>query len=177
MNENIFEHKNCFNSFICDDIIENFEETNKNIFEIPKHNDKWVKIEKMIYKEILIKLNLYKNNLILKNTNESENLVLLLNETLHTKSFIIEKITPSNDEKETKYYNAKNNRFNVLSYIIYLNEPKQGGGIVLKEFLIKPECGKLVFINYDNYKDIHFKRPEHDIQYVIYGELCSNNVI
>jgi hypothetical protein len=183
MEEYFFEYKKCLNEMLCEDIIEKFEENicpNKNIFEIPKNNIYWKKIEKILYKELLLKLNLYKGYIIQRNDADCETMLSLLNENLYTKSLVIEKINPTNNEEHIciKYYNKHNNRFNVLSYILYLNTPLGGGGeINYKNNVVNSEFGKLVFFNYNIYKDCYFKRPKNDYQYIIYGELCSNNVI
>ena len=51
----------CMTSFLCDDIIELYENQTDNDFIIPKNDKYWRKIENMLYKELLGHLIHYKN--------------------------------------------------------------------------------------------------------------------
>lgn len=87
----IFEYNNSLTDMICENIIEYFEEdSDKNIFNIPKYNKKWERIERLLYKELLMRINDYKNKL-LQNINLNNELLLLLNNELYTKIFLYKK--------------------------------------------------------------------------------------
>jgi len=154
-------------SFLCNDIIENIEdeinqlESEQISLIIPKNNDKWRSIEKEIYKELLIHLNNYKNSLILKNTEESNNLIKLLSNDLYTRYFTI--------NKGSREHNGNNkfktcNRFNVISYLFCLSD----SDIIINNISYHAEKGKL------------FLFPEEYIikssELFIYGQLCYENV-
>lgn len=146
-------------SFLCDDIIENIEVIELcHQFIIPKNNDQWNMIEKEIYKELLIHLNNYKNSLILKNTEESNNLIKLLSNDLYTRHFTINKGTNENNKFKTC------NRFNVISYLFCLSD----SDIIINNISYHAEKGKL------------FLFPEEYIikssELFIYGQLCYENV-
>ena len=59
--------------------MENME--NKS-FIIPKHNEQWVQIEQMLYKELLTHLSIYNTKMVLMNTLEVNDLVVLLTNKL-----------------------------------------------------------------------------------------------
>ena len=166
---NIYIIKNSLPEMLCDDIIEFFEEdldnnkSYKNFFVIPKKNEKWDKIERFVYKEILIKLNEYKNFLIKNMQNENEiELINYLNNDLFTRDFKIEKC---NSEK---FCSRSNNRYNVLTFIFYLNEPNDfdNTNITIKK-------GTLIFLTDTDYHKIKLLNR----QYIITGQLCSKNVV
>ena len=150
---NLIYHADSLSSFLCDDIIElsNIEENcnyNKE-FIIPKTNESWNTIEKMLYRELLTHLNHYKNNLIANNTNEGNEMIQELSKTLYTKEF---KIT-----------NKKSlNRFNVVSYLFCLYDT-----ITIHNEIFYHTKGKL-FLFPEEYKI-------NDIG--IYGQLCYENVV
>ena len=124
----IFEYNNSLTDMICENIIEQFEENNgnNNIFNIPKNNKEWERIERLLYKELLMRLNDYKNKL-LENINLNNELCILMNNELYTKHFSIQKINIGKDEI---VYNFTPNRYNVLTYIFYLNDVDDGGEVV-----------------------------------------------
>ena len=90
----IFEYEKSFTDMLCNNIVEEFDDLSKDIFIIPKHDELWRNIEKTIYKELLIRLNEFKINLINK-VNENNELISLLNNSLYIKDFIIQKIQPT----------------------------------------------------------------------------------
>jgi hypothetical protein len=180
----IFEYNNSLTDMICENIIEQFEENNgnNNIFNIPKNNKEWERIERLLYKELLMRLNDYKNKL-LENINLNNELYTLLNNELHTKHFSVQKI---NIGKDKIVYNFTPNRYNVLTYIFYLNDVDDGGEVVfpssenrmLDNYIIKPKRGKLVLFpeNIDMF-NYNVKCPANCSQYIITGQLYYNIII
>jgi hypothetical protein len=190
MSNLIIEYKKTLTSILCEDIIEKFEESNEetpiNKFVIPKNDPEWKKTETIIYKELLIKINEYKSHIISNNTNEETNsILLLLNNSLYIKDFIIQKYTPSSDS-ETKEENMifknnrTNNRYNVISFVYYLNEPEDGGEIIFNnQTKISPETGKLLLFpeNIHYFHKLFLPLPNSGPQYIISGQLCYDNII
>jgi hypothetical protein len=190
MSNLIIEYKKTLPSILCEDIIEKFEEKNEespvNKFVIPKNDREWKKTETILYKELLIKINEYKSHIINNNINEETNsILLLLNNSLYIKDFIIQKYTPSSDsetkeENMTFKNNRSNNRYNVLSFVYYLNEPVKGGEIVFSnQTKIRPEIGKLLLFpeNIHYFHKLYLPLPNSDPQYMISGQLCYDNII
>jgi len=132
----------------------------------------------MLYKELLIGLNEYKINL-LNNINVNNELITLLNNELYTKHFCIQKIDIG--ENIINKYNFIPNRYNVLTYIFYLNDIIHGGEIVFSNVEnenIKPKLGKLVMFP-ENINSMYYKcvPPLKITQYIISGQLCYDNII
>lgn len=197
MNQLIIEFPNSIPEVLCETIIENYELCKLNtvtelihsskineptIFEIPKNNDHWNRIEKILYKELLININKYKNSILLLNTVETIHLLKLFNNPLFTNSFLIHKFSCTNifssPVSENNKLCKKHNRYNVLSYIYYLNTISDGGEVKFKNgTTIIPERGKLVLfpenLNYAYKQTI----PISNDQYIIYGQLCYDNII
>jgi hypothetical protein len=179
---NIFEYNKSLTDIMCENIIEYFEEdSDKNIFNIPKYNKKWERIERLLYKELLMRINDYKNKLLEK-INLNNELLLLLNNELYTKNFSIQKIGVEKNEIIDKYIFIPN-RYNVLTYIFYLNDIEHGGEIVfipledesLETYTIKPKKGKIVLFpeNINTFK-YNVMLPVNYSQYIITGQLCCN---
>jgi hypothetical protein len=146
---NLIYRIECLTSFLCDDIIElsEIESSNKD-FIIPKEDNEWKIIEKILYKELLTHLREYKNKLILLNTHDGNLLVEQLSKKLYTKDF---KIT----------IKKSLNRFNVISYFFSLYD-----SIIINDIV------------YNNVKGHLFLFPEEykvDTK-GIYGQLCFKNV-
>lgn len=181
----IFENNNSLNEVLCDDIIELFEENNingvnekqYNIYNIPKNNVSWERIERLIYKEILVRLNEYKNNLICDMNNN--NLISLLSKTLYTKHLSIQKIYIG--EKFIDKFNFIPNRYNVLTFVFFLNYSLDGGEIIIKinnkDVIIKPEKGKFVLFPEDIDYPYKFNLPKNTPLYIVSGQLCYDNII
>ena len=168
--DNIIEYPNTLNGMLCDDIIERYEglEMNKP-FIIPKKVE-WMKIESVLYKELLTKINDYKNKLI-QNSNSEVNIKLLklLNTNLFIKDFVIYKYSPSN---QCKSYFRQNSRHNVLSFIFYLNTIEKGGETVFDIKTIKASKGTLLIFP----DSIHYKPglpQELQNQFIISGQLSN----
>ena len=58
---NIYCNDDVLSDFLCDDIIELFNDNDNDSLIIPKHCNKWNKIEKILYRELLINIKKYKN--------------------------------------------------------------------------------------------------------------------
>lgn len=206
---NIFYKTLSLPEILCKDIIELFDnqENNKikkinikmknnlyNIFDdsyleysylefiIPKKNIHWERIECLLYKELLIHINNYKQELIKNfNNKDDNNLIILLNNKLFTKDFTIQKYNKvSNDcELKIKKYKNTNNRYNLLYYIFFLNTISKGGEIIFKNNnridIITPEICNLLLFN--DKIDYECNLPKSDNQYIICGQICYNNVL
>lgn len=146
---NLIYNADCLTSFLCDDIIDLYENHIDNEFIIPKNNEEWKMIENMLYKELLFHLTNYKNKLILLNTNDGNILIEQLSKKLYTKDF---KITI----KKTL------NRFNIISYFFSLYDD-----VTINN------------TKYTDAKGQIFLFPEEYIVNTIgiYGQLCFENVV
>ena len=180
----IFEFNNSLTTILCENIIELFEEdcNNETKFNIPKNNENWKKIENILYKEILIKINNIKNKIIL-DINKNIDFIDLLNKSLYTKDLCIQKI--NSEEDIINKYNFIPNRYNVFTYIFYLNDI-EGGEIVFTKFnskniinnslnneiIINPKKGKLIIFIEDinNYYYYKYNIPKES-QYIISGQI------
>jgi hypothetical protein len=172
MSELIIEYKNSITEFICDEIIEKFEQKNELFFEIPKDDKDWNKIERTIYKQLLININKYKSEILKIDTGKKNELYNSMNE-LYTKHFTIIKIE-KNMEKD--YYNIEHksyNRFNILNYVFFLNNITEGGQIINDYCDIKPKSGKLVIFPNDFDYKYKLRYPRNENQYIICGKLSS----
>jgi hypothetical protein len=161
--KDLIYHAECLTTFLCDDIIELSElsQINDSIdlnkteiskeFIIPKENEEWCMIEKMLYKELLSHLTHYKNQLILLNTNEGNSMIEQLTKKLYTKDFKITHLKTLN-------------RFNVISYFFCLYDTIN-----------------INHIQYNDVKGKLFLFPEEYIVFNknvgIYGQLCYENVV
>jgi len=166
MNNFIFQKK-ILTKELCDDIIEIFEETNNNLYEmvIPKKSKQWEKIEIILYKNLLMKIYEYKNELIIINKQQDilkDDLIFNLNKKLYIRHF---KIRKYNNDSEILF--IKNpNRYNLLVFILCLNN---NFDILINNNIIPTECGNLILFPHSyNYK---IKVPLSETQYIIYGEL------
>jgi hypothetical protein len=167
----IQEYKNKLPVGLCEDIIEKLDSEIINTpFDIPKNNKSWEKIERLIFKQLLIHIHDYKTKLAL----QTDEIVIDLNNTLFTKHFRIYKNYPN---QSTLPYAITPNRYNVLTYIFFLNDIDFGGELVFDTVTIKPKAGKLVLFPYvfeDKYKYIS---PVSSSQYLICGQLCYDNIV
>jgi len=172
----IFEQPNLFTDFLCEDIIDLFNEMNtdkSNIINIPKNDNTWTKIEKILYKNILIKLNEYKISLL--NKNDAGDLVNELSKSLKLQHFTIQKYNDNIPEK----FSRINSRKNVVTFILFLNKPEEGGEILFKEkiennyetHIMFPEIGKLIIFP-DNI-DYIFKINKYKGDYYVISNQIS----
>jgi hypothetical protein len=166
----MFEYKNSLTEDICETIIDEFNEENCKVFKIPKNNSQWERIERTLYKEILVKINEYKLEII-SDMNKYDDLSTLLNKVLYTKHLIINKLTSG----ENMHFIP--NRYNVLTYVFFLNTINEGGDILIDESVIKPEIGKLVIFREDIKFPYKYNSPINEIQYIISGQLCYDNIV
>jgi hypothetical protein len=173
----IFEFDDCFTNEFCDTIIELYKDNNNdntNIFCIPKNDKDWKRIELIIYKELLIKLNEYKIKL-LSEMNLNNDLILRLNKSLYTKNLIIQKINHEETNLKKLYFIP--NRYNLLSYVIFLNDIDEGGELIfnnnINEKIIKSKNGKIIFFPENKYNIYSINYPKNEYQYVITGQLYN----
>jgi hypothetical protein len=178
MKQFVEEYINTLPEILCDDIIEKYEEeisVDENAlshFIIPKTHKKWVRIEKLIYKELLINLIKYKTDFF-KNNNIDNDFNCLLKKNLYIKEFIIQKC--ENSIKDLVIYN---NRYNILTFILYLNDVSLGGEITFdEETTIKPEKGKLIIFKEDVNLKYFYNYNITDNLYIISGQFSYNTLL
>lgn len=197
----LFEYDKSITGMLCESIIEQFDEdsNDKTIFNIPKNNKCWERIERILYKELLMKLNQTKMKL-LDDINLNNDLLLLLNKSLYTKHITVQKLDMG--EQSIQSYHFTPNRYNVLTYVFYLNDIVEGGEIVFRRpkiisdnatcteiifvgddvnsdtsIIIKPKMGKLVLFQEDIKYPYTCVLPKSNMQYIITGQLCYDNVV
>ena len=145
----VIEYPNILPDILCEDIIDLFNEQSElrnTSMNIPKNSKDWDKIERLIYKNILIKLNEYKISML----NKNDEIVNELSKQLKLTNFTIQKY--DTDNIPTKF-NRINSRKNVVTFVLFLNT-LQGGELIFKkmdnetsqykEYIVYPESGKLV---------------------------------
>ena len=111
----IIEYSNILSDILCEDIIDLFNEKSESqSMNIPKNSKDWYKIELLIYKNILIKINEYKISML----NKNDKIVNDLSKTLKINNFTIQKY---NDDFLPVKFNRINSRQNVVTFILFLN--------------------------------------------------------
>lgn len=182
MTEYIVEYPNTFSDFVCEDIID-FITDDINMFEIPKNNKQYQKIEKLLYTQLLIKIQDYRSRLInYPNTNEKNKMSDILNKKLYTKSFIVTKNGNLNNKEIVEVisdFNMNNyNRYNFLNYVIYLNIENENSGQIIFDngTIIQPQIGKLILFPANNSYKYKYMIPINEFHYIITGQLCYNNI-
>lgn len=204
MKKYIVEYKNFISEDICENIIELFNESENKIDKqteimdnkksilgniithillIPKNNNDWKKIEMYLYKELLIKLNDYKNKIFetLDNNNSFKDILILrLNEKMYLKDFIIQKndcsiLYNENHIIKNNYYRI-DNRYNFLTFILFLNDVDKECKIIFdNESIINVEKKKLIIFP-DDIEYLYNLIPSIlNEQYIITGQICIKN--
>jgi len=173
-NECIYINKNAISKYLCNDIIQMFEEQvdnkyegvtatglNKNIkdttdYIIPRTNNKdvqkWLKINAFLedelnrnVKEYIINL---QNKINIKEENSDSKFKLAPSDNVSTTEFMIQRYIK--DKGRYIYHNDSridwtNKKYRLITYIFYLNNVEEGGETEFwNEFKIKPEAGKLL---------------------------------
>jgi hypothetical protein len=183
INECVIEYENVLPEELCDDLIEKFEnhseKNNKPFIKIPKNNNEWKKMEKFLYKELLIKINDYKLKLLKKQNEgyvECKKLISSLNEKLYLKSFVLQKHDNLKEEKDCSKFNRIISRHNVLTFIFYLNDVSEGGMLNFRDgIFVLAKKGKLVLFP-ENMNFIYkHNLPISNSQYVILGQLSNDS--
>jgi len=163
---NIIEFKNTLPHTLCDLLIDIIcESSNENVLKIKKKDELTKKVEVLIYKELLKKINIYKSHILnLIHIEDYSVLYTKLYNSLNTKDFVIYKCTK--DFKFTKNIS----RNNLLTYIFFLDEIPSRIVFSSFDYIVHSEKGKLVLF-YENidypYKYIIDEYP----QYILYGQL------
>jgi len=180
-NKYIIEYPKTIPPLLCQDYIDLFE---KNItpeqsttgFRIPKNNitaTEWHKLEKFLYKQLLIKLQDYKQKLLFHLDNYD---ICVLNghleNEIYIKDFIIKKY--ENPFQGQKIDIKTPSRYNLLSFVFFLNtEPPCQ--IQLVDTIITPEKGKLLlFPETIIPKFMHEFNSINANYYVITGQFMSS---
>jgi hypothetical protein len=171
----IIKYHKILNNFICQDIIDEYSiiENTEKRFKIPKNNVKWENIERLLYKELLIHINIYKNKLlILSSSIENTEMIQSLNTTLFLKDFVIQCVSVNNDFVFSLSYN----RYNVLNFIFCLSNKTTTFEIAG----IKQSCKQgdmVLFPNNIKYTCKYNDLLTNENIYFISGQLCNDNVM
>ena len=127
-----------------------------------------------------MKIQDYKSRLInYPNTNEKNKMSDILTKKLYTKSFVVKKYGNLENKgvEIIQDFNMNNyNRYNFLNYVVYLNIENENAGQIIFDngTTIKPQIGKLIlFPSNNSYK---YMIPTNELQYIITGQLCYNNI-
>ena len=139
--ETIIEYTNVLSDILCDDIVEMFkdrpDEKRKNAYDIPKYSKEWSKIETVLYKQMLVYLNKYNMEIF----NQDSKLYSTLSADLKITNFKIQQYDNTNSMKE---FIREPSRKNVLTTVLFLNQPETGGELVFSHKKISPVTGSLV---------------------------------
>jgi len=205
----IKEYLNVIPEQLCDEIINKFNQrrfsslpvtdlnsmTDKlveDIFIIPKNDTEWNRIEQFLYKALLLKINNYKKVLLTNLLNMKDpDILVLLNKNMFLDNFKIIKISNNNPDIIFNNYMKNNNRYNILTFIFYLNDVENGGKVMVTDdsvqFLddknnysdtcnIVPEKKKLLLLSEIIPNTYKFMSPISNIQYIITGQICENMI-
>lgn len=161
-------YDNVLTSELCNSIIKKVENNISDFFEIPKRNKEWDRIEKFLYKQILIYLKNYKKEIIFDNISNS---LMFLNNDLYVKRFLIQRYK---NDSNLIYYQKESNRYCVMSFIFFLNTVNGGEIIFQNGKVVKPNKCNLLLFNEDINNQYKFNNPEkEDIQYIISGQIYT----
>ena len=197
MSNEIIEFNNIIPKILCDEIIKKFENTEttekyknktQHVFNfkqvvIPKQNDLWVKIEVLLYKQLLLNLNKYKEkNFDINNFNNEIN--ILLNKKLYTTSFFIQKYVPSENNIYIEDFNKINSRYNCFTFVYFLNssdeaeitiesiESNESNEFNKKTTTIHPKKGNLIIYTENLNNNYKYKLPSSEKSlYIITGQI------
>lgn len=191
MSNEIIEFNNIIPKILCDEIIKKFENTEntentekyknktQNVFNfkqvvIPKQNDLWVKIEVLLYKQLLLNLNKYKEqNFDINNLNNEIN--ILLNKKLYTTSFFIQKYVPSENNVYIEDFNKINSRYNCFTFVYFLNTSDEAEISIesnKKTTTIHPKKGNLIIYTENLNNNYKYKLPSSEKSlYIITGQV------
>jgi len=176
----VLEYPNILSNLLCEDIIclydEENDKKNTNIMNIPKNSDTWDKIERILYKNVLIKINEYKINMV----NKNNDIVSELSKTLKLTNFTIQKYDESSIPIN---FSRINSRKNIVTFILFLNKV-EGGEIIFKKtdltdntntenYIVRPEIGKLIIFP-DDINHIFKIQKYKGSYYVISNQICYN---
>lgn len=157
----VMEFPNTVSPLLCDDIINLYNEKKGgvSVFIIPKKNKEWEKIEKYLYKQMLVKLTSYKTQLLYNLDNDYVfKLNSLLEKNVYCKDFFIQKYCPE--------YRKTYSRYNVLSFLFFLEDtPPTTGGT------IEPKKGKLLIFPEEPGFRCEFNY--NDGRLILTGQLCG----
>jgi len=172
----VIDFNNVIPNILCDEIIKKFENSenkskkykNKTIlsnnsfnfeqFEIPKQDNEWKKIEIMIYKQLLIHLNKYKQQIFdINNLGTNNFLNVLFNTNLYLTSYHIQKYSPKENSVYIEDFNKIHSRYNCFTFVYFLNSNDEAEITIdtknnIIPIAIKPRKGNLVIYteNIDN---------------------------
>lgn len=186
MSNLIEEYPNILTEEICEDIIEKIQE-DPLIQEIPKNNKEWKKTENYLYKNLLSCVSDYKKKRIKNIVLETECPISKeLLEGLQAKMGVISFKIIQNTTQVSNY-NRSMSRYNLLSFVFYLNKVKNGQLVFkdkddvdhsssknnnVKNRVIEPEVGKLVLFPETPELFYHGESPlDSEVQYIITGQI------
>lgn len=149
-------------------------------FIIPKQNEKWCKIEKILYEElhknVLIYLKQHNSKNYTEEFNHGHDSSLLSHSHLEANYFMIQKY----DKNKGKYiyhddFHCVENKYRAITFLWYLNDIHEGGETEFWDnYKIKPTCGKLIlFPSFWTYPHRGLM-PISDNKYIITNWLYTN---
>ena len=162
---------------ICNDlsnetIIRQYNDFDFIQYEIPKKNKEWYKIETILYNQLLIHLNKYKQKLIIHESNC--NLYSLLNNKLKLSSFYIQKYKSNNSDVFIRNFNRTNNRYNILSFVFFLNDGVTDTLTIINNgsiHTVYPKKGNLIIFSENIDYTYKYKLHANENLYIITGQL------
>jgi hypothetical protein len=145
-----------------------------DIMCIPKHNSEWFNIERLVYKEVLTNIYKFRLKLTACINEKSITLLELLNNKLMSDSFKIQKYSPAESEIIINSFHKTYNRYNVLTFVIFLNTVEDAE-LVIDNKRINVDEGKLLIF----FDELPFKFHLSTSQpmYLITSQLCYDNVL
>jgi hypothetical protein len=176
MQELVKEFNKIIPDSLCEDIIDKYEENETRSTAssqiIEKGSIDWKKIERIIYRELLFHLNQYKTELIQQRqfTENCMEMIECLNKPLYVKEFAIQKLNSVNSSIQRIH-----NRYNVITFFLFLNDAEDGIDIILDNNSILPRRSNLLFFP-DN-MTFSYRHDIHKPLYIISGQFCSENVV
>ena len=185
MGSEVQEYRTALPNVLCDDIIELFMkeeiEMEKMVnyenrkYKIPKNEKKWMKIEKVLYRVLLMCMKKYDEAIydinVLENTHKLRDILIL-------ESFCINEYYTNNDDVRVKDYNKTLSRYNVLTFIYFLNTIDESVieiGIGERKYNIEGRKGSLYIFTENIDYSYKYKIPKDKRMYMITGQLRSKS--
>lgn len=183
LNKCIIEYPKSISPVLCQDYIDLFERNTphgETIFRIPKQNttttaEDWRKMEIYLYKQLLIKIQTYKQKLLFHLDDKYIcNLNAHLEKEFYVKDFIIKKY--ENIVLNQKIEIKNPSRYNLLSFVLFLTDGGCEGShqIQFLDTFITPEKGKLVIFPEEIIPKFVYELPVEQKFYVITSQFCKS---
>jgi hypothetical protein len=164
----IVEFNNAIPDTLCDVIIENIGDISKP-YSIPKNSPDWIKIELLLYKQLLTYINEYRTKILgYSHIQEYSVLYTQLSNKLITKDITIYLLNGPDGIEQPRMKSAHRNK--VLAYILFLDDGV-GSKLIfptLNHTISSEKCKLVIF--YENVAVPYKYLTEHP-QYIIYGQI------